>query len=208
MDTITTYLALGDSYTIGEGVSQAESFPYVLSSLVEAKTSGASIEVKVVAKTGWTTDELSAKIDEEEREGNFGENYSLVTLLIGVNNQYRGPEKGFTQERYEQEFPPLLERALAFAGGKAEKVRVLSVPDWGQTPFGKKSERDLALISTEIDAYNAFASSLCASKNVRFLDITPYSREVAADASFITEDCLHYSGKSKQHYAQAVFKSL
>ena len=202
------FLALGDSYTIGEGVEQKESFPYILAELMKAKSPDSSMEVKVVAKTGWTTDELSAKIDEEAKEGNFIPEYSLVTLLIGVNNQYRGPEKGYNQDRYEQEFTSLLERALGFAGGEAEKLRVLSIPDWGQTPFGKKSGRDLALVSKEIDGYNSFASTLCASKNIRFLDITPYSREVAADLSFITEDGLHYSGKSNKHYAQVVFESL
>lgn len=205
---LTRILALGDSYTIGEGVNEAESFPYILAELMKAKSPDSSLEVKVVAKTGWTTDELGDKIDEEEKEGNFVLEYSLVTLLIGVNNQYRGPEKGYNQERYEQEFPPLLEKALRFAGGQAEKVRVLSIPDWGKTPFGRKSDRDLTLVSKEIDAYNSFASILCDSKNVRFLDITPYSREVAADTSFITEDGLHYSGKSNEHYAQVVFDSL
>ena len=166
------FLALGDSYTIGEGVEQKESFPYILAELMKAKSAISSMEVKVVAKTGWTTDELSTKIDEETKEGNFISKYSLVTLLIGVNNQYRGPEKGYTQERYEQEFSSLLDRALGFAGSETGKVRVLSIPDWGQTPFGKKSGRNLTLISKEIDAYNTFASNLCASKNVRFLDIT------------------------------------
>lgn len=208
MSSTFTYCALGDSYTIGEGVSQEESFPYQLAELIKAKKSLETLEVKVVAKTGETTDELQTRINEEDIQGNFKPPYSLVTLLIGVNNQYRGAEKGCTMEKYEKEFPMLLERALLFAGGEADKVRVLSIPDWGQTPFGKKSERDLVQVSREIDAYNASACRFCESKNVRFLDITPYSREIGADASYITEDGLHYSGKSNTHYSKVVFDDI
>lgn len=138
-----TYLALGDSYTIGEQVPLKESFPYQTVQLLHKK----NIEVAdpvIIAVTGWTTDELATSI----REHNIKDTFSFVTLLIGVNNQYRGRDI----ENYKHEFAQLLNQAIAFAGGIANHVFVLSIPDWGVTPFAEG--RDRQKIAREIDAYN------------------------------------------------------
>ena len=128
--TALTYLALGDSYTIGEAVSQQESFPFQL--VTQLKTSNISVaKPKVIARTGWTTDELQTAI----RAENITQNYDLVTLLIGVNNQYRG----YSLDTYRKEFKELLNTAISFAGKNNKRVFVVSIPDWGVTPFGKSS---------------------------------------------------------------------
>ena len=137
--THARYLALGDSYTIGESVPSAENFPHQLASALGLG------EPQIIAKTGWTTDELNAAIDAANPQGP----YDLVTLLIGVNNQYRGRDA----EQYRGEFTALLRRAIGFAGGDASNVVVVSIPDWGVTPFAEG--RDRAKIASEIDRYNA-----------------------------------------------------
>ena len=139
-----TYLALGDSYTIGELVPMHDNFPHQAVRLLRKQ----HIEVAdpvIIATTGWTTDELAASI----REHNLKETFSFVTLLIGVNNQYRGR----SIENYQQEFLQLLNQAIAFAGDKPGNVIVLSIPDWGVTPFAE--DRDRQKIANEIDRYNA-----------------------------------------------------
>ena len=121
------YLALGDSYTIGESVAATERFPVQLAQTLKMP------EPQIIAKTGWTTDELNAAIDAADPKGPF----DLVTLLIGVNNQYRGRDA----EQYRGEFAALLKRAIRFAGGDAKKVIVVSIPDWGVTPFAEGRDR-------------------------------------------------------------------
>ncbi|MCH5598811.1 GDSL-type esterase/lipase family protein [Niabella ginsengisoli] len=141
-----SYLALGDSYTIGESVRQDESFPYQLASILRTD----SIDLltpKIVARTGWTTDELQVAINSE----NIQQQFDIVTLLIGVNNQFRG----YSQSQYRKEFKALLQQAVSFAGGNKKHVFVISIPDWAVTPFGKNSGRNTATISAEIDAFNA-----------------------------------------------------
>lgn len=210
-DTTWNLLCLGDSYTIGEGLEAADSFPHLLKAMLmeRGKSGGAEIGVKVVAKTGWTTDELAGAIESErEASGFLSSHYDAVTLLIGVNNQYRGKEKGFDLARYQAEFPPLFEMAIAFAGGDCSKVRVLSIPDWGLTTFGQKSGRDTSVISTELDEYNEFASNLCDTKSIKFLDVTALSRQVGPDASYLVEDGLHYSKKFNQEVAQKVLETI
>ena len=133
------FLALGDSYTIGESVAEHERWPNQLAEIVK------TAKPQIIAKTGWTTDELSAAIDAADPQGRF----DLVTLLIGVNNQYRGRDA----EEYRRQFVGLLNRAIEFAGGKPDRVVVVSIPDWGVTPFAAK--RDRAVIAREIDRFNA-----------------------------------------------------
>jgi hypothetical protein len=138
------FLALGDSYTIGESVDEAERWPVQLAALL--RNQGFSVDdPQIIARTGWTTDELSAAIDAADPQGP----YDLVSLLIGVNNQYRGRDS----EGYRIEFIALLQRAIGFAGGQPSHVIVLSIPDWGVTPFASNS--DAAKIAAEIDTYNA-----------------------------------------------------
>ena len=179
-----TYLALGDSYTIGESVSAEESFPFQLSAAL--KTDNSLVESpKIIAKTGWTTDELTTAI----KSATLQPKYDFVTLLIGVNNQYRS----FDTVVYRKEFKELLQTAIKFAGDKPENVFVLSIPDWGVTQFAKNSRRDVAKISAEIDFYNAINKEETAKNRAIYLDITPISREATNNLNLIANDGLHPS---------------
>ncbi len=189
-DTDTmTYLALGDSYTIGEGVPEAGRWPLQLAASL--RSDGVALaEPHIIARTGWTTDELSTALD---AAGPLGQ-WDFVSLLIGVNNQYRG----HSVAQYRGEFTALLERAIAFAGGRADRVLVLSIPDWGVTPFAAAQYaqlrgRDAAQIGAELDAYNAAARAICAARGVAFVDITAASRERGAEAGMLVDDGLHPS---------------
>jgi lysophospholipase L1-like esterase len=178
------YLALGDSYTIGEGVPAGGDWP---SQLVQAlRAEGLAIDdPRIIATTGWTTDELSAAMDAAEPLGQW----DCVSLLIGVNNQYRG--RGLAD--YCDEFERLLERAIKLARGTTPRVLVLSIPDWGATPFGAASGRDLAQVSRELDGYNAAACALCEGHGVAFVDITGISRARGAEPAMLVDDGLHPS---------------
>lgn len=176
------YLALGDSYTIGEGVPEHGRWPMQLAAALR----GEGIDVadpRIVAVTGWTTDELDAAIDAENPSSDYG----LVSLLIGVNNQYRGR----SVDEYREQFAALLERAIGFAGGRADRVLALSIPDWGATRFGRDSGRDLAQVSRELDAFNAAARELCAARDVAFVDVMPVSRERGFEPGMLADDGLH-----------------
>lgn len=142
-------------------------------------------EPEIIARTGWTTGELSLAIDQAAPQGP----YELVTLMVGVNNQFRGREI----EEYWEEFGALLQRAVGFAGGNPSRVIVLSIPDWGATPFGEG--RDLVQISTEIDLFNSANRSLAKEAGAGYVDVTPISREAEEDANLIANDQLHPSGK-------------
>lgn len=185
-----TYLALGDSYTIGESVPVDNRWTYYLANLLNS--TGAAIANPVtIARTGWTTAELQEAI----QQGNLTGTYDLVTLLIGVNNQYRGQRL----ETYRSEFRTLLNTSVKFAGNQPNHVLVLSIPDWGVTPFAQG--RDLKLIQKEIDAFNAVAKEECQNAGIIFVDITPASRKLGPDASYIAADKLHFSGKMYLEWA-------
>ncbi|MBS0569562.1 MAG: SGNH/GDSL hydrolase family protein [Proteobacteria bacterium] len=187
------FLALGDSYTIGEGVPENDNWPRQLAAAL--RQHGIAIaEPEIVARTGWTTDELSAAMDAQE----FQPPYALVTLLIGVNNQYRGRDV----EDYRVEFRALLERAIALAGGDARRVVVVSIPDWGVTRFGKQSGRDLAQVAREINAFNAAAAEISRSRRVAFADVTAISRE-GGDGMLIA-DGLHPSAAMYRRWLDAI----
>jgi lysophospholipase L1-like esterase len=185
-----SYLALGDSYTIGESVEPAGRWPMQLAAALRAE--GIAIDgiavasPRIIAATGWTTDELSAAIDTAEP---LGEDHALVSLLIGVNNQYRGR----AVDEYAHEFAILLERAIGFAGRRSDRVFVLAIPDWGVTPFAANSGRDTAAIARELDAYNAAAAKICADRGVAFIDIAPISRARGAEPAMLADDGLHPS---------------
>ena len=182
------YLALGDSYTIGEALAVEDSWPMQWAQALRAD--GIDIaDPGIIAKTGWTTDELSAAIDEAESNGTIRPPYDLVTLLIGVNNQYRGR----SSENYREEFSALLKRAIAFAGNRVTRVLVVSIPDWGITEFGQKSGRDLAQIARELDTYNQINRKVSDQAGVHWVDISKVTREVGSDAEFYAEDGLHPS---------------
>jgi lysophospholipase L1-like esterase len=181
-----SYLALGDSYTIGESVPLAENFPNQLAKALNSDSILVSAP-QIVAKTGWTTGELLEAIDRTT----FRNKYDIVTLLIGVNNQYRNYDIAI----FRTEFKRLLILAINFAGVDTKKVYVLSIPDWGFTPFAKKNNRDAAQIAQEIDAYNSVCKEEAEKLNIKFIDITSISRIAKTDGSLIAEDGLHPSAK-------------
>ncbi|MDB5253315.1 MAG: lysophospholipase [Flaviaesturariibacter sp.] len=193
MEKLYTYLALGDSYTVGESVPLRQSFPYqVVENLRKGKLHVAAPEI--VARTGWTTDELSAAIADHR----FLDHYDLVTLLIGVNNQYRGRRI----EEFNIELEALLNRAVELAGGKREHVLLLSIPDYGVTPFAKKL--DASRIATEIDQYNVVKRALATQYKVSFVDITESTRNAYTDESLVADDGLHPSAKEYKGWAVKV----
>ncbi|MCE7033004.1 SGNH/GDSL hydrolase family protein [Lysobacter sp. GX 14042] len=180
-----TYLALGDSYTIGEGIASADRWPVRLTLALRGE--GIPLEFpRTLATTGWTTDELSTAMDLATPP--LGR-YDFVSLLIGVNNQYRGR----SAVDYRGEFHELLRRAIRLAGDAPSRVLVLSIPDWGVTPFATQQGREAATVAAEIDEYNAVAAELCNEHGAAFVDITGISREQGADGSMRVDDGLHPS---------------
>jgi lysophospholipase L1-like esterase len=185
------FLALGDSYTIGESVQPAERWPIQLAALLKGQ--GVILDdPTLIARTGWTTDELSDAIDQANPQGP----YELVSLLIGVNNQYRGR----SVDEYRTQFVALLQRAIGYAGGQAGHVFVVSIPDWGVTPFAHG--RDRAKIGKEIDAFNAINREEALKAGALYVDITPESRDATTDTSLVAGDGLHPSGKMYTAWAQ------
>ena len=189
-----SYLALGDSYTIGEGVETRGRWPMQLAQGL--RDAGIAItDPRVIATTGWTTDELSAAMDAAEPLGEW----NFVSLLIGVNNQYRGRDV----DDYLGEFARLLQRAVALAGDRADRVLVLSIPDWGVTPFAFASGRDRQAIADDLDAYNAAAGELCEVHGVAFVDITVISRDGGGEPAMLADDGLHPSAAQYARWAEA-----
>ncbi|MCS4278405.1 SGNH/GDSL hydrolase family protein [Stenotrophomonas rhizophila] len=191
------YLALGDSYTIGEGVEPAGRWPMQLAAAL--RDIGVAVDdPTIIATTGWTTDELEAGIDADAPQGPF----ELVSLLIGVNDQYRGR----SVDEYRPRFTALLQRALAFAADRAPRVLVLSIPDWGVTPYAVASGRDRVRIGQELDAYNAAAAAICAEHDVAFVDITDLSRQLGGESVMLAEDGLHPSAAMYTLWHQRAFE--
>ena len=190
-----TMLCLGDSYTIGESVSEEERFPNQCIKLLE-KQGIDFTKPHIIAKTGWTSDELIHAIDAAKVTGTF----DCVTLLIGVNNQYRGYDK----EVYRKEFDALLQTALRYAGGTHSHVFVVSIPDWGATPFGSADGkgRSPKQIGQEIDEYNAIAKEESLKQKVHYIDINPFSKNATINPSLIANDNLHPSGKMYTEWAR------
>jgi lysophospholipase L1-like esterase len=184
MERHLQFLALGDSYTIGEGVDSVQSWPYQLNTALH-KTGFSVDEPTIIARTGWTTGDLLNAIEDANLQGSF----DLVTLLIGVNNQYQGKDP----ENYRQEFQLLLELAIELAGGDPAKVLVLSIPDWSVTPFA--NNRDRSQIRAEIDHFNTINQAESQAAGVHYVDITPLSRQANDDLTLLTSDGLHPSGK-------------
>lgn len=183
------YLALGDSYTIGESVAEADRFPNQLSALLAEE--GIPVKVTIIARTGWTTDELWQGIQAKTVEPP----YDLVSLLIGVNNQYRGRSLA----EYREGFVFLLNKAIEYAGGDVDRVLVFSIPDWGVTPFA--SGRDAEKIAGEIDAFNQVNLEESQKAGAHYVDVTPVSRQALTDQSLIASDGLHPSGSMYAQWA-------
>jgi len=192
-----SFLALGDSYTIGESVPIYESFPYQTVQLL--RTKGMSVHAaEIIAKTGWTTDELMAGIERTT----FEKSYDIVTLLIGVNNQYRGKDPS----TYELEFEKLLNKAIAFAGGNKQHVFVVSIPDWGATPFA--ASRDRIKIGKEIDLFNAINRKITDAAGIAYVSITEGSREASSNALLVAKDGLHPSGIEYGRWAKKLADAI
>tara|TARA_R110000851_G_scaffold61343_4_gene141210 strand:+ start:320370 stop:321011 length:642 start_codon:yes stop_codon:yes gene_type:complete len=185
------YLALGDSYTIGESVCDTCRFPEQLKKELDERLKKQG-DIKIIAKTGWTTTDLLNAIAQQKPSND----YDLVTLLIGVNNQYQG--QPFST--YEKEFPELLNKAIQFAGGNKDNVIVVSIPDYAFTPFGQ-TKSDPSNISEELDRYNAFAKKIADERGVSFENITPITRNGLKNKSLVASDGLH---PSKGAYNQFV----
>ncbi len=181
-----SYLALGDSYTIGQSVRVVENFPNQLVDKLKT-TSSARVSLKIVAQTGWTTGNLINAI----HSSNLNPKYDFVTLLIGVNNQYRGADTAV----YRKEFGELLQTSINYAGGNVSHVFVLSIPDWGVTPFAGNNSSVSAQIASEIDAYNLINKEETSKQKANYLDITPISREAKNRPSLIASDGLHPSAE-------------
>lgn len=185
------YLALGDSYTIGEGVAEALRWPVQL--VQRLNQQGFALQAPtIVARTGWTTAELGAAMDHAQ----LAPPYDLVSLLIGVNNQYRRR----SLDEYRGQFVALLLRAIDLAGGEAGRVLVLSIPDWGATPFAKGQDR--AAIGSAIDDFNRANAEETQRLGAHYVDVTPESRQAANDPGLIARDGLHPSGKMYAEWAQ------
>ena len=178
------YLALGDSYTIGESVTENERWPVQLAA--QLRDAGVIIDQPmIIARTGWTTGDLLDALERQQPQGPF----ALVSLLIGVNNQYQGR----SIDEYRTQFHTLLQKSLALAGGKPEHLLVLSIPDWGVTPFAAK--RNQPEIGAAIDGFNLINREETRQAGATYIDITPISRQAANDGALIAVDGLHPSGK-------------
>jgi lysophospholipase L1-like esterase len=186
-----TYLALGDSYTIGQNVLPQENYPNQTISLL--KKDSLFGDVKIIATTGWTTFDLKSAIEGDQA---LSPKYDIVSLLIGVNNQYQGIDI----KKYTPAFEELLLKAIVLSGNHPKQVIVLSIPDWGVTPFA--GGRNKEVISKEIDAYNAINKQLSEKYQVNYIDITPWTRQAANDPSLLALDGLHPSGKEYARWAE------
>jgi len=189
----STYLALGDSYTIGQSVEEKDRFPVLLVKTLNER--GYDFDApRIVARTGWTTDELASGIEAADIRDTF----SLVTLLIGVNNQYRGRSVA----EFRVQFAGLLELAIAFAGDEPSKVIVVSIPDWGVSPFAAGLDKEK--IAAEIDLFNSAKKEITLSRQVRFVDITDISRLALDTPEYIASDGLHFSGAMHQLWVDEI----
>lgn len=189
------YLALGDSYTIGESVAESARFPVQLAKGLRERGQEFA-EPEIIARTGWTAGELQSAIDLAKPKPPF----DLVTLLIGVNNQYRGGDL----RRYRSEFGKLLMHAIALAGRDKANVWVISIPDWGVTPFARNDKRGAKTIGKQIVAFNAEARDVCHKNGVRFIDITPTSRDRGGENDMLAGDGLHPSAAMYARWVEVI----
>jgi lysophospholipase L1-like esterase len=190
------YLALGDSYTIGEGVPEAGRWPVQLARVLGEQ--GLAIAApRIVATTGWTTDELAAGMDAAD----LAPDWDLVSLLIGVNNQYRGR----SEAEYREQFAGLLDRAIALAGGHPERVVVVSIPDWGVTRFAREQARDAAEIGAELDRFNTIARTIAEAAGATFVDITDLSR---AHPDELVDDGLHPDARQYARWVERIVPAV
>lgn len=195
MDAQLKYLALGDSYTIGESVLEKDRWPNQLASLLSSGIR--EVKTSIVATTGWRTDNLMNAIDIAKLK----DEYNLVSLLIGVNNQYQGK----SADQYAIEFEELLKTSIRLAKGNKENVFVVSIPDYGFTPFGQKNQ---SKISKEIDQFNEISKKITNQYHIKYFNITDISRQGISDPTLVAGDGLHPSGKMYALWAQRIAKEI
>lgn len=196
---VQRYLALGDSYTIGQGVEEKDRWPAQLASLLREKGT-LTTDPEIIARTGWTVRDLSEGMNAADPRGP----YELVTLLIGVNDQYQGSGS----ESYRKDFAALLRRAVGLAGGQAGRVVVLSIPDWSVTPFAEGKGRDRERIAAEIDRFNQISREETGRAGARYVDVTPVSRKASADRALLALDGLHPSGAMYGEWARLALSQV
>ncbi|WP_341905567.1 SGNH/GDSL hydrolase family protein [Fluviicola taffensis] len=191
-----SYLALGDSYTIGESVVTNSNFPYQLADSIWNEGEEYTSPV-IIARTGWRTDQLMEAIE----SANLKKEYDLVTLLIGVNNEFQGR----SLEEYERDFISLCQKSIELAGNKKERVFVLSIPDYGYTPYGKTN---MNRISSRIDLFNASNKRIADSLQLNYIDITRISRQGLSDPDLVADDGLHPSAKMYGLWVQEIRRKM
>lgn len=194
---VYNYLALGDSYTIGESVQLNKSFPYQVVQLLRHKEYSFNAP-EIIAKTGWTTEELQNDINKTI----LLSKYDFVTLLIGVNNQYRGLDA----IEYKQQFEEILKRAIELVNGKKEHVIIISIPDYSVTSYAKSM--DVGKISREIEVFNGINKALSIQYKVQYVDITAGSKAAKNDSSLIAQDGLHPSEKEYSKWAKKIVEVI
>jgi lysophospholipase L1-like esterase len=192
---VATYLALGDSYTIGESVDAADRYPAQAVSLLNKADHLSCQDPDIIAVTGWTTGNLLEALEAATVE-KPAPTYRIVSLLIGVNNQFQGR----TQSEYREQFALLLKKSIALAGNRPSNVIVLSIPDYSVTPFGRSL--DTAFIAAQIDSFNLINRELALASKVNYIDVTAESRKAARDPTLIAGDGLHFSGKEYGNWAR------
>lgn len=190
-------LTLGDSYTIGEGVAKSQSWPAQLKEIL-LRDGYLINEFSIIAQTGWTTKDLITALETAQPQGTF----DLVMLLIGVNNQYQGLKIG----TYETEFGTLLRRAIHFTGGEPSKILVLSIPDWGVTPFNQ--DCDQIEIAAEIDQFNVVNQKASQTAGCKYVDVTIVSRQAASDPELLASDGLHPSAKMYAAWVERILPTV
>ncbi|MDJ0656025.1 MAG: SGNH/GDSL hydrolase family protein [Xanthomonadales bacterium] len=193
------FLALGDSYTIGEAVPPEGAWPRQLAAALGS--AGFRFDpVRIIARTGWTTDELAAAMDQAE----LGGCYDLVSLSVGVNNQFRGR----SVEEYRGQYRDLLSRAIGLADGDVRRVLVLSIPDWSASPFARTTDRDLAAEAAGMRAFNRAMAEETRARGVDWLDITPSTLDMTNDPSLVAEDGLHPSAELYRRWVAQIADSV
>ncbi len=192
----TSFLALGDSYTIGESVPENERWPVQLSRVLNERGQNVA-DPRIIATTGWRTDQLKKAV----LDANLKNDWGMVSLLIGVNNYYQKK----TAESYAPEFEELLKMAVELAGGKKENVFVVSIPDYGFTPFGKPKQEE---ITKGIDAFNAVNRDITRKMGIRYVEITDLTREGLAKPEYVAADGLHPSGKMYSLWVERILLAM
>jgi lysophospholipase L1-like esterase len=201
ISTSQNYLALGDSYTIGQSVCETCRFPEQLKTNLKSIYPDSNFSLKIIATTGWTTSNLLQAINTQNPDSN----YDLVTLLIGVNNQYQHIDFSV----YEKEFPALVKKAIMLAKGDKKNVIVISIPDYAYTPFASGlGESGRAKISSEINQYNTFAENYCMMNAITFVSITDITRQGLNNTSLVASDGLHPSETAYKMFVERMLPKV